>query len=118
MKTYIAHFRTDADFATREFKARTPHQALALACEFFDNDPLDLTFASYDGVMPVNEIVIKDADGNERAAWRDDDMRLRRAAPELLEAAEAVVACWERGDLAAAVRDLEAAIARAKGGAR
>ena len=118
MKTYTAHFRTDADFATREFKAKTPQEALALACEFFDNDPLDLTFASYDGGMPVNEIVIKDADGNERAAWRDDEMRLRRPAPELLEAAQAVVARWERGDLADAVRDLAAAIAKAKGGAK
>jgi hypothetical protein len=36
------------------------------------------------------------------------------ATPELLEAAELVVARWSRGDLAEAVRGLDAAIAKAK----
>lgn len=36
-------------------------------------------------------------------------------AARLLEAAEGVIANWERGDLAAAVRELDAAIADAKG---
>jgi hypothetical protein len=31
MKTYTATFRTDAEFATRDFEAQTPEQALALA---------------------------------------------------------------------------------------
>jgi hypothetical protein len=35
----------------------------------------------------------------------------------LLEAAEKVVARWERGDLAGAVRDLDAPIAKAREGA-
>jgi hypothetical protein len=39
------------------------------------------------------------------------------AARDLLDAAELVVARWERGDLAEAVRELSAAIAKAKGGA-
>jgi hypothetical protein len=47
----------------------------------------------------------------------DDDLRLRLAASDLLAAAELVVARWERGDLADAVRELDAAIAKAKGGA-
>ena len=66
----------------------------------------------------VNEIVIYDADDNKLAVWLDDDMRLRLAARDLLDAAELVVARWERGDLAEAVRELDAAIAKAKGGAR
>lgn len=37
------------------------------------------------------------------------------AAPDLLEAAEQVIASWEKGDLARAVRDLDAAICTAKG---
>jgi hypothetical protein len=37
------------------------------------------------------------------------------AAPELLKAAERVVSRWEKGDLAEAVRELDAAIATAKG---
>lgn len=36
-------------------------------------------------------------------------------AARLLEAAEGVIVNWERGDLAAAVRELDAAIADAKG---
>jgi hypothetical protein len=39
------------------------------------------------------------------------------AAPDLLECAEAVLASWEKGDLAGAVRQLDAAVANAKGGA-
>jgi hypothetical protein len=114
MKTYTATFRTDAEFATREIKAATPEQALKKARRF---DPLDLMFESYDGGMPVIEISIHDADSNRLAVWYDDDMRLRLAARALLDAAELVVARWERGDLAEAVRELSAAIAKAKGDA-
>jgi hypothetical protein len=117
MKTYTATFRTDAEFATREIKAASPEQALRKARRLYDDDPFDLMFESYDGGMPVNEIAIADADHDELAVWHDDDMRLRNAARELLDAAELVVARWERGDLAAAVRELDAAIAKAKGGA-
>jgi hypothetical protein len=74
-------------------------------------------FDSYNDVMPVNEITIHDAGCNKLAVWFDDDMRLRLAARDLLDAAELVVARWERGDLAEAVRGLSAAIAKAKGGA-
>jgi hypothetical protein len=44
-------------------------------------------------------------------------LRLQLSAPDLLEAAELVVARWEHGDLAEAVRALDSAIAKAKGGA-
>jgi|HubBroStandDraft_6_1064221.scaffolds.fasta_scaffold1550788_3 hypothetical protein len=67
--------------------------------------------------MDVNEIVVYDADENELVVWYDEGMRLRVAARDLLDAAEAVVARWERGDIAGAVRDLDDAIAKAKGGA-
>jgi hypothetical protein len=117
MTTYTAYFRTDAEFATHEFKAATPEQALKKARRFYDDDPLDLMFESYDAGMPVNEIAIQDANHEELAVWLDDDLRLRLAANDLLEAAELVVARWERGDLAEAVRELDAAIAKAKGGA-
>jgi hypothetical protein len=63
-----------------------------------------------------NSVLVYDADGNEVATWYDADMRLRLAARDLLEAAELVVARWERGDLAGAVRQLDAAITKAKGG--
>jgi hypothetical protein len=117
MKTYTAYFRSDADFATRDFEADTPEQALELARRFYDDDPSDLMFESYIDGMPVNEIAIKGDDHNELAVWLDEDLRLRLAARDLLEAAELVVARWEQGDLAGAVRQLDDAIAKAKGGA-
>jgi hypothetical protein len=43
------------------------------------------------------------------------NVRLIAAAPDLLEAGEDVIATWEKGDLAAAVRKLDAAIAKARG---
>jgi hypothetical protein len=48
--------------------------------------------------------------GNQEAA------RLRLASEDLLDAAELIVARWSQGDLADAVRQLDAAVAKAKGG--
>ena len=36
MKTYTAEFRTDIDYATREFRARSPRDALQKARAFAD----------------------------------------------------------------------------------
>jgi hypothetical protein len=44
--------------------------------------------------------------------------RLIAASPELLEAAELVIARWSEGDLAEAVRFLDSAVTAAKGGAK
>src|ERR1700692_5158365 len=86
MTIYTAYFRTDAEFATREIKAATPEQALKKLRRFYDNDPLDLMFESYDGGMPVNEIAINDADDDELAVWQDEDLRLRLPARGLAAA--------------------------------
>jgi len=115
MTTYTVYFRTDAESASHDIEADTPEQALALAREL--DAPGELWFDAYSGVMPVNEIVVCDPDGEEAAHWHDDELRLRLAAQDLLDAAELVVARWERGDLAEAVRELSAAIAKAKGAA-
>jgi hypothetical protein len=117
MTTYTAYFRTDAEFATCEIKAATPEQALKKARRLYDRDPLGLEFESYYEAMPVNEIAINDANNHELAVWLDEDLRLRLAASDVLEAAELVVARWSEGDLAEAVRQLDAAIGKAKGGA-
>ena len=116
MKTFTVNFASDAEFSSRNFDANTPEQALALARKLYEDDPSELWFEPYDG-MDVNEILVYDEDGNELAAWYDDDMRLRLAARDLLGAAEQVVARWEQGDLAEAVRELSAAVAKATGGA-
>lgn len=51
-----------------------------------------------------------------KASEDEANARLIAAAPDMLAAGRAVVAAWERGDLAAAVRSLNAAIARATEG--
>jgi hypothetical protein len=103
----------------RRFKACTPERAIELARKFAENRSDELDFQSFEPCdCPINEIEILDEHGNELAAWHDDEMRLWLAARDLLEAAETVVARWECGDLAEAVRALDAAIARAKEGAR
>jgi hypothetical protein len=117
MKTFTAYFHTDADYAARDFAADTPERALKKARRFLAERLDDLVFERYDDGFPVNEIAIHDGGYNNLAVWRDDDKRLHLAASDLLEAAEKVVARWRRGDLAAAVRDLAAAIAKAKEGA-
>jgi hypothetical protein len=121
MPTYTAYFRTDADFASREFKASTPKQALRKARKFLDGHAEDLMFDHYDSGMPVNEIAIHDQDYSEVAVWYDDGLRLQLAASDLLdaleaqtEAAQAVIDNWTEGDLAAAVRALDASIAAAR----
>lgn len=130
MTTFTAYFRTDAEFATREFEATTPKQALRKARKFLDTNVEDLMFEEYGGGMPVNEIAIKDQHCDEVAVWYDDELSVRLAASDLLAAlegqtaaAQSVIENWAKGDLAAAVRMLDAsisaaraALAKAKGG--
>lgn len=116
MTTYTAYFRTDAQYATEEIKAKTPAQALRKARRLAEDDQ-DLCFEPYDGKFPINEIAICDGEENELASWCDADLRLRLAASDLLAAARLVIQRWERGDLAEAVRGLSAAITAAEGGA-
>jgi hypothetical protein len=116
-KTYRAEFFTAADYAVRSFQATTPSQALQLARQFYEDNLIELDFRSYDDNAGLNQIEVWDTAGGARATWESEDYRLRQAAPELFtalqaqtQAAKAVVANWEKGDLAAAVRALDAAI--------
>lgn len=118
MKTYDVYFRTDLQWGMREFVADTPEQALALARQFAAENPVSLNLNDYEPCdVEINEIEVCDDEHNLLAVWYDDDMRLRLAARDLLDAAELVVVRWERGDLAEAVRELAAAVAKATGGA-
>jgi hypothetical protein len=112
MPTYTAEFFTDAEYATRAFKARSPRDALKQARAFFER---------YDDSHPVNEIALRDADGNQVALWQDDEQRLRLAAGDMLEALKLCADCL--ADLArlddgtpsvSALNQARAAIARAK----
>jgi hypothetical protein len=116
MKTYTASFYTDAGYAVCDFEAETPEQALRKALRFVREREGELEFERYDD-CPVYEIAIRHDGSDELAVWLDDDERLRLAARDLLAAAEKVIARWERGDLAEAVRELAGAIAKAREGA-
>jgi len=124
MTTYTVNFASDAEFASRDFDAETPEQALAIARKLYEDDPSELWFEPYDG-MDVNEILVYDADGNELAVWYDDDMRLRHAAQDLLDALTDLVerdraeaaSCGFTDDEMSWLEDAQRAIAKAKGGA-
>ena len=125
MTTYTAYFRTDGDYATRPIEADSPEQALALARQRYDDDPVDLMFEPYDGGMPVNEIAIHGADYKELAVWRDDAKRMQLAARDLLDALTDLVE-RDRAEAAGSgftddemswLEDARRAIAKAKGGA-
>jgi hypothetical protein len=74
----------------------------------------------FDEEIPAFEVhgEEKVCDTNEDRPYEEQEANaiLIAAAPELLEAAEQVIANWESGDLAAAVRNLDAAVLTAKGG--
>jgi hypothetical protein len=74
----------------------------------------------FDEEIPAFEIYGEEkvCDTNEDRPREEQEANamLIAAAPDLLEAAEQVVANWESGDLAGAVRGLDAAILTAKGG--
>ena len=131
MPTYTAHFFTEADWAETTIEAASPELALQRARQIESEETETLDFQSYDGTNGVERIEIWAADRRTVAEWESDDLRLRLAARDLFEAldaqtnaARAVIKNWARGDLAAAVRELDdsiepacAAIAKAKGGA-
>jgi hypothetical protein len=123
MKTYTAEFRTDINYATREFKARSPRDALRKARAFAQTQIDELSFEPYSGAHPINEIAVSDAAGDEAALWQDEDLRLRLAAGDLFDALELCVDCL--ADLArlddgtpsvSALEQARAAIARVKKG--
>lgn len=85
MNTYTAYFYTDAEYARTEIEASTPEQALTLAREMDQGETI-IGFEHYDDLHPVNHIEILDENSNELAHWRDGDLLLRMAAPDLLRA--------------------------------
>jgi hypothetical protein len=117
MSSYRVYLRTDIQWTMRTFTACSPQEAIKAARRYADEHFSEMDFEGYEECdCPVNEIEVLDEQGNELAVWHDEDLRLRLAADDLLEAAEKVVARWERGDLAEAVRELDAAIVKAKKG--
>lgn len=119
MTIYQAYFRTDAEWATEEFQAATPEEALQFALNFYHDRTEDLSFEPYTGEFPVNQIAIHGPTGEELAVWLDDDLRLALAARYLLDAAELArrelrAFYAEDGD-SEALRALSEALAQARG---
>ena len=98
MPTYTANFRTDAEFDVKEFEADTPAQALQMARELVERDPEAFAFETYDMLMPIDEIEISGPEGGELAVWLSDDLRLRLAARDLLQALEAIASMQKDGE--------------------
>ncbi|HWX35551.1 MAG TPA: hypothetical protein VNZ53_50040 [Steroidobacteraceae bacterium] len=126
MTTYTVNFASDAEFASRSFDAETPEQALALARKLYEDEPSELWFEPYNG-MDVNEIAVCDPDGDKLAVWLDDELRLRLAAQEMLDALEQALAALNQAprfkvpglntDSYRIAAICDKAIAKAKGGA-
>jgi hypothetical protein len=122
MNTYTVYFRSDSEFADLDIDATTPQQALAFARKVYAEEPHSLFFDHY-GESIVNEIAVAD-DGEEVAVWQDDELRLRLAAQDLLDAVEFCAmtlydleASERKGYIGEAIRLARAALAKAKGGA-
>jgi hypothetical protein len=123
MPSYTAEFRTDIDFATHVFRARSPQDALKKARAFAEQQVDELSFEHYSGAHPINELAVHDAAGDEVELWQDEDLRLRLAAGDLFDALDLCVECLS--DLArlddstlsvSALEQARAAIARIKKG--
>jgi hypothetical protein len=92
--TYRAEFFTAADYAFRDFEAKTPEQALQLARQFYDDNLIGLDFRSYDDNAGLDQIDIWHTEQGTHSrlvlrralTWESDEFRLRQAAPELLAA--------------------------------
>jgi hypothetical protein len=95
MNTYLAYFYTDAEYASTAIEASNPQEALEKAKARYElQDGDGLIFDHYDEGQPVNHIEILDDDCNELAHWRDGDLLLRMAAPELLRACRLLVKAY------------------------
>jgi len=86
MKTYLATFYTDAHYAEHPVKAANPEQALKQARGLADDPNWLPDFESYDGAGDINHIEIRTSTMTTVAEWQDDDLRLRLAAGDLLDA--------------------------------
>jgi hypothetical protein len=80
--TYRAEFFTAADYAHRDFKARSPDEALQSARQFYEDNLVELDFRSYDDNAGLDQIQIWDSRRGAPATWQSDAYRLRKAAPE------------------------------------
>ncbi len=92
-----------------DIDAETPQQAVAIARK--QHDQLLDAAVECNPDYPWDQFVVYDEHCTEVLRVRDDEARIKDAAPALLTACQMVVERWERGDLAEAARACADAIA-------
>jgi hypothetical protein len=113
--TYRAEFFTAADYAHRDFKARSPDEALQSARQFYEDNLVELDFRSYDDNAGLDQIQIWDSRRGAPATWQSDAYRLRKAAPKLLDA---LLSIYQHDRQFAGIEDPETMLCRIKDKAR
>lgn len=121
MTTYIATFKNPGAWAETKIKAPTPAQAMTKAHALAKEDIDALDWCVYQPrTVPLDEITIFGPHGfgtewqSERYALRLASGNLLRALQSQTDAAQAVIDAWASGDLAGAVRTLDASIEYAR----
>jgi len=125
MPFYEITLRTDCEYATTNIVAVDKNAAMAEAKRLCDEETDTLDWEQYEGnAFPINQITIRDADGNEVAEWLSDELRASLAGNDLLEALEYFFnimhdyeSSQRKGYVKLALDQAQAAIAKAKGGA-
>ena len=119
-QTYTAHFFSQTDWAETTIKATSPELALQQARQIESEETEMLDFQSYDSGAGVEHIEIQSTDGSTVAEWRSEDLRVRLAAQDLLEALKFcdmtladLEASKRKGYIAEAKKLARAAIAKA-----
>ncbi len=98
MMTYKAYFETEHRFAIKKINADTPEQALEEAKRIATDKPDSLDYCAFSYVGTVRVIEICDDKATTLGAWRDDELILRLAARDLLEALEQAVQALNTAD--------------------
>jgi hypothetical protein len=117
LRFYTVYFRSNLQYGRRELFVESAEHALQIAHSIVHENPASLDLNYYEAAESyIDEIEVCDEEYNRQALWQDDERRNHLAARDLLNAAKQVLANWERGDLAEAVRTLSEAVAKATGG--
>ena len=119
MTTYDVYFRSDLQWGKRKIVADTAAQALEIACRLADEDPDSLILDYHEACdCPINDIEVCDDKHSQLVVWYSNDLRLRLAARDLLDALEKLLPIADGAvDYQEEIDQARIAIAKAKGGA-
>jgi hypothetical protein len=87
MTEYTVTFSTPTAYAVTDIKAKTTKQALKKAHAFYDNDMTALDWYPYDAdCKSLDTIEVTDDKNGDSTLWQSEDVTLKDAAPDLLDA--------------------------------